>query len=156
MIVPARIKSELKEPLGKLMPASSLKEKKGKKKTIIAVGDVTGKNLIGMKIIPDIWIYDGIVMRKPVKWELEFPTHIVGNPRGNITPSLMRAVDDAVRQGKGRILVKGEEDLATLYCIAVAPIGALVIYGQPKKGMVVVEVSKESRKKAISKIFKCK
>ena len=87
---------------------------------------------------------------------MEFPTHIVGNPRGNITPSLMRAVDDAMRTGEGRILVKGEEDLATLYCIAVAPIGALVIYGQPKKGMVVVEVAKDSRKKAISKIFKCK
>jgi len=156
MIVPARIRAELREPLGKLMPASSLRRLKGKKKMIIAVGDVTGKNLIGMKIIPDIWIYDGMVMRKPVKWELEFPTHIVGNPRSNITPSLMRAVDDAMRQGKGRILVRGEEDLATLYCIAVAPIGALVIYGQPKKGMVVVEVDKESRKKAISKIFKCK
>jgi hypothetical protein len=156
MKVSAKIRAELKEPLGKIVPAPLLKKLKGKKKMIIAVGDVTGKNLIRMKIIPDIWIYDGIVMRKPVKWELEFPTHIVGNPRGNITPSLMRAVDDAVRRGKGRIYVKGEEDLATLYCIAVAPIGALIIYGQPKKGMVLVEVGKESRKKAISKIFKCK
>jgi len=156
MKVSAKIKAELKEPLGKLMTASAMKRLKLKKKMIIAVGDVTGKNLIKMRMIPDIWIYDGIVMRKPVKWELEFPTHMVGNPKGNITPSLMRAVDDAVRKGKGRILVKGEEDLATLYCIAVAPIGALVIYGQPKRGMVVVEVDKESRKKAISRIFKCK
>jgi hypothetical protein len=156
MIVPARIRAELKEPLGKLASASSLKKLKSKKRMIIAVGDVVGRNLIKARISPSIWIYDGMVKRKPVRWELEFPTHIVGNPRGNITPSLMRAVDDAIRQGKGRIYVKGEEDLATLYCIAVAPIGALVIYGQPKKGMVVVEVGKESRKKAISRIFKCK
>jgi len=158
MKVPEKVREELKKPLGKLIPNSAIKTLKGikRKKLIIAVGDVCGKKLQDAKIEPSIWIYDGMEMRKPVKWEIDFPSHVAGNPKGNITPSLMQAIDDCIRQEKGRIFVKGEEDLATLYCIAVAPVGSLVVYGQPKKGIVVVDVDKENKNKAISMIFKCK
>jgi uncharacterized protein (UPF0218 family) len=156
MKVPESVKKILKSPLGRLMGASEIKRLKGKKKFIIAVGDVSGKKLMGAGIDVDLWIYDGMETRKPVKWEIAFPSHIVSNPKGNITPPLMRAIDDALLKKEGKIFVKGEEDLATLYCIAVAPIGSLVVYGQPKKGMVVVDVDKESKKKAVSLIFKCK
>jgi hypothetical protein len=158
MKVPEKIRKELKKPLGRLVGNSEIKKlrAKGKNKFIIAVGDVIGKKLKDAKINADIWIYDGRAMRKPVKWEIEFPSHVVGNPPGNITPSLMRAIDDCIGKGKGRIYVKGEEDLATLYCIAVAPIGSLVIYGQPKEGIVIVDVDKQNKKKAIYTIFKCK
>ena len=158
MKVPEKVRRILKEPLGKLIANSAIKNIKAKlkRKFIIAVGDVCGKKLQDAGIEPCIWIYDGMEMRRQVGWEIDFPSHIVGNPKGNITPSLMRAIDDAVRREGGRIYIKGEEDLATLYCIAVAPLGALVIYGQPKKGIVIVEVNKENKKKAISLIFKCK
>jgi len=154
MKVPSSVKKELKNPLGAVIPRSGLK--KLKRKFIIAVGDVCGKRLKDAKIEPSIWIYDGMEMRKPVKWEIDFPSHVVGNPKGNITSALMRAIDDCVKDEKGRVYVKGEEDLATLYCIAVAPVGSVVVYGQPKKGIVTVDVDKESKKKAISLIFKCK
>ena len=154
MKIPSKIREELKKPLGRIIPDSALKRLG--KRFIIAVGDVCGKRMRDAKIEPNIWIYDGMEGRKPVKWEIEFPTHVVGNPKGNITPPLMRAIDDCIMRGKGRIYVKGEEDLATLYCIAVAPPGAIVIYGQPKKGIVAVDVNKESGKKAVAMIFKCK
>ena len=155
MKVPEKVKKELKKPLGKIISIPAIKNI-AKKKLLIAVGDVTGKKLKDAKADADIWIYDGMEVKKPVKWELEFPTHIVGNPKGNITPSLMRAIDDAIKNERGRIFVKGEEDLATLYCIAVAPLSSVVAYGQPKKGIVIVEVNKENKKKAISLIFKCR
>ncbi|MEM2974502.1 MAG: DUF359 domain-containing protein [Candidatus Micrarchaeia archaeon] len=154
MKIPNNIRRELKQPLGKIIKVSDLKRLR--RKLIIAVGDVVGKRMVDAGIDPNIWIYDGMEMRRPVKWEIEFPTHTVINPRGFITLPLMRAIDDCVKKGKGRIFVDGEEDLATLYCIAVAPIGTLVVYGQPKRGIVVVSVDKENRKKAVSFIFKSK
>jgi hypothetical protein len=47
-----------------------------------------------------------------------------------------------------RIEIDGEEDLASLVCIVTAPMGSLVIYGVPGKGMTVVTV--DSRTKAWS------
>jgi len=158
MKITGSIRKKLKEPLGRLIQEPELKKLKGrmKKSFVIAVGDVCGKRLEKSGINVNIWIYDGKVMRKPVKWKIDFPTHVVGNPSGNITPSLMRAVDNAIRKKYGRIFVKGEEDLASLYCIAVAPLKSFVVYGQPKKGIVVVEIDKENKKKAVSIIFKCR
>jgi uncharacterized protein (UPF0218 family) len=41
--------------------------------------------------------------------------------------------------------VDGEEDLATLPAVVAAPDGASVVYGQPDEGMVLVEVTPETR-----------
>jgi hypothetical protein len=57
-----------------------------------------------------------------------------------------------------RILVKGEEDLAALPAIALAPISSVVIYGLPDEGAVSVIVT-ESKKKEIQSLLdkmKCK
>ena len=51
---------------------------------------------------------------------------------------------------KTRIVVEGEEDLATLAAISLANLGAKVIYGMPDKGMVVVDVNQRSKKRANS------
>jgi len=42
---------------------------------------------------------------------------------------------------------KGEEDLAALLAIAMAPISSVIIYGLPDKGAVVVRVTRTRRKK---------
>ena len=41
--------------------------------------------------------------------------------------------------------IEGEDDLITLLAVFLAPLGSLIIYGQPNEGLVVVEV-KESKK----------
>lgn len=41
------------------------------------------------------------------------------------------------------ILVSGEEDLAVIPCILLSPLETLVLYGQPDKGMVEIEVTLE-------------
>lgn len=136
-------KAKLKKPLGPILSIAKIAQA-AKTTKLIAVGDVCGKVLIEHGIKPWIWIYDGLELRKPVSWKIP-PSHIVAvNPRGNVTASLMRAVDFALKRAKStKIFVKGEEDLAALYCIATAPEGTLIVYGQQKRGIVVVDAVKK-------------
>jgi len=46
------------------------------------------------------------------------------------------------------MVVEGEEDLLTLVVMVTAPLGSLVVYGQPNEGLVLVEVNGEAREKA--------
>jgi uncharacterized protein (UPF0218 family) len=141
------LRKKLKKPLGKLVKNRDLKKffksLRQKKLKIIAVGDVTGKKLIEAGISPDLWIYDGKEMRKKVKWEIPLPTHYAKNPRGKITESLQKAIDDAIKTKNSRVFVDGEEDLSALYCLL--KFNALILYGQPKKGIVAVYPSKKPK-----------
>ena len=87
----------------------------------------------------------------------------VPNPPGRITKELVEGVDDAVKKvikrgQKQIIIVDGEEDLAAVPAILLAPLGAKVIYGQPafsangrirrgepNEGVVVVDVGEERK-----------
>jgi uncharacterized protein (UPF0218 family) len=77
----------------------------------------------------------------------------VENPPGKITRALWRAVKAAV-SAKERIKIEvvGEEDLAALVAIATAPKGAHIIYGLPRRGLVVVEVDDRARSVAVAAI----
>lgn len=139
---------KLKRPLGRILSIAQV-IKIARTKKIIAVGDVCGKALAEHEIKPWIWIYDGKELRKPVQWKIPKANAIAKNPRGNVTTSLMRAIDLAMRKKREtKIFVKGEEDLATLYCIAAAPKNTTIVYGQPSKGIVVADVE---RKRAFAK-----
>ena len=47
-----------------------------------------------------------------------------------------------------RILVSGEEDLLLVPALARAPAGAILMYGQPGEGLVVVRADERSKEKA--------
>ena len=73
----------------------------------------------------------------------------VENPAGTISNSLWKAIESSLsRINNTKITVKGEEDLATLAVISMAPEGAKVIYGMPDRGMVVVDVNQQTKKRA--------
>ena len=75
----------------------------------------------------------------------------VNNNAGTISDELWNAIEAAISDKvKTRIIVEGEEDLATLAAISLANLGAKVIYGMPDKGMVVVDVNQRSKKRANS------
>ena len=75
----------------------------------------------------------------------------VNNNAGTISDELWNAIEAAISDNvKTRIVVEGEEDLATLAAISLANLGAKVIYGMPDKGMVVVDVNQRSKKRANS------
>ena len=112
--------------------------------SIVAVGDVSVATLLGMGIVPDIGIIDG--MTKRVKLDdsemidCSRFTNVLSatNPAGHIMPSLIDAVENALSNDESTIInVDGEEDLAPIIIHCLAPIGTAVVYGQPKIGVVV-------------------
>jgi uncharacterized protein (UPF0218 family) len=150
-----RLRDELKKPLGRLVKdvASVSKEK-----ITIAVGDVASEKLINAGFNPKLCIYDGKTERKDIVVNPSVRSYgvrevRVKNPAGFLMPEVFNAIRKLLSaEGESRIFVAGEEDLTTLAAISEAPSGALVIYGQPKEGMVVVEVDKKSKAK-IAKII---
>ena len=75
----------------------------------------------------------------------------VDNKAGTISNELWASIDEALNTHiNTKIVVNGEEDLATLAVISMVKIGAKVIYGMPDKGMVVVDVNQQEKKRANS------
>jgi uncharacterized protein (UPF0218 family) len=152
------LRRELKAPLGLLIQGSSeltmekLKKiiDKTKPAKIIAVGDKVSGNIIRSGMSFDVAIVDSKIMRKhvtPLKFEAE-KTFNVNNPAGTLTDEACQAIDEAVNlKSRVKVQVNGEEDLLTLAAVLSAPNGSLVVYGQPGKGIVVVSVSDDSKRR---------
>jgi len=163
-VLPLTLRSKLKKPLGMLI-RGSFKETaerfkqivdEEKPPSIVSVGDAVSKNLIENGISPNLIIIDNRVMRKdiapvPLGAELE---RRVKNPAGSITFEALEAIKEALRVNqRTKIIVEGEEDLLALCAIFYAPENSLVVYGQPREGMVVVKATKQ-KKEEVARILK--
>jgi len=115
--------------------------------TIYAVGDVVTHNLQKNGIIPAIAVVDGFTMRSPCNRALTVSGVCirVKNPAGTITNELINALQHAVKHPPVTIQVDGEEDLAVIPLVLAAPIGTIVLYGQPNEGVVFRPVSEEAK-----------
>ncbi|MGQ9588447.1 MAG: GTP-dependent dephospho-CoA kinase family protein [Thermoplasmata archaeon] len=157
--LPEELRSELARPIGDLVSAWGLpKHLKGSPR-VIAVGDVVTITLLQMDLEPDVAVFDYRTQRSEDYRAEERIAKMEGrlvkveNPAGKITRALWRAVREAVNANdRVKVEVRGEEDLASLVAIATAPEGAKVIYGLPKKGLVVVPVNRDTRALAASAI----
>lgn len=147
-----KIRKELKKPFGKIIRINT---KLKAQKNIIAVGDASVYALLKTGIMPKISIVDFLVNRKPAFQNLSQlgfgsanPDVIVKNAPGQISKELIETVDKALKKNHSSvILVSGEEDLAVIPALLLAPLGSTIIYGQPKKGAVQVTVTPESKDK---------
>jgi hypothetical protein len=116
---------------------------------LIAVGDVVTYHLLEAGRQPDVAVIDGKTEREAVDAEIEAAladpdteTCRVTNPPAELSKAMLLALREAIRNPEPvTIIVDGEEDLATLPAIVLAPVGASVIYGQPGTGMVHVTVT---------------
>jgi len=148
-------REELKKPLGKVVRSIGREEIKG---IVVSVGDAVTLWLKNHGIYPRICIIDYRIERKYHNQKIDGEEEIikVKNPPGMITEDLWNAVEKAYKMKKSvRIEIDGEEDLAALPAILMAPAGANVIYGLPSHGMVVVNVGekeKETVKRFIEKM----
>jgi hypothetical protein len=116
---------------------------------IISVGDIVSRNLHAHGFNPQLSITDNKCMRKRIPSGSYAAEHVVHvkNPEGTITEEAIMAIKEELKSGsRTQIIVDGEEDLLTLIAVLHAPEGALVVYGQPNEGIVVVNVT--SKKKA--------
>ncbi len=123
---------------------------------VIAVGDIVTFNLLKAGLVPDISFVDDRTKRGPASDHImhgtkhpRFKTATIENPPGTITDGLLQEISKAMGSDHPvRIFVKGEEDLAALPAIAMAPLSSVVIYGLPDEGAVLVKVT-ESKKREI-------
>ena len=139
---------EFKKPLGKLYvdfedAIPMIKEAS----FLISVGDQTTKNLVDIDLIPDLGIIDNRIQRKDHNYDIIRTENILDadNPAGTITENLWETIEEAISltledSGNRIIVVKGEEDLAVLPCLLIAPEDAVILYGQPNEGLVFVNV----------------
>lgn len=148
-----------REPLGRLIPDGDITreviagELEGG--MLVTVGDATTQRVLEYGILPHIQIVDGLERRakRSPPGGGGVRTIRCANPPGGITRDSVSAVDSALASPDPlRILVDGEEDLLVLPVCAGAPGGAVVMYGQPGRGLVVVRVDQRIRDKANSLI----
>lgn len=166
------MREELRKLHGELFPGDGIEtvrlliENLNNCTKIISVGDIVTFNLLSAGLVPDICFVDDRTKRAPASDKImkvtrnaRFKTMTVENPPGVITEELLHAISDAMSSEKPiQIFVKGEEDLAALPAIAMAPITSVIIYGLPDKGAVLVRVT-EKKKKEIQSLLdrmKCK
>ncbi|MEM2881985.1 MAG: GTP-dependent dephospho-CoA kinase family protein [Candidatus Bathyarchaeia archaeon] len=157
-----RLRAILKEPLGTLLRGAGGSEYTEVAKLIerdgigflISVGDVVSKDLVEKGMRVNVRIVDGRIMRgdADVVHRAHRRTFRARNPPGMIGFPAWGAVREAVSCGGGLVIIDGEEDLLALPAILEAPEGALVVYGQPGEGIVVVKVDKTSKERARSLI----
>ena len=121
----------------------------GSPANLITVGDISTFNVLQCDTIPDISIIDEKTHRKPTDSNIikgiryyTFKMMYVNNPSGCVTSELVCAISEAISINEPvQIMVNGEEDLAALPAILLAPISSVVIYGLPDEGAIVVTVT---------------
>ena len=148
----------LKEPFGRLLQGTPARTMSALNRIIAqtapgritAVGDVVSRETLAAGIDVNLRILDHISMRKPTAaFDLKVKkTYRVKNPAGVITLEAWEAVKQATKDEEALIVVEGEEDLLALPCIVESPNNALVLYGQPAQGLVLVETSQAVRNEA--------
>jgi uncharacterized protein (UPF0218 family) len=149
--LPAEQRDAFKEPMGAVLTdAEELLVSAGE--PLVAVGDVVTYHLEEAGRQPDVAVVDERTEREAVDDEvaaaLREPDVVVENPPATLTRGLLSALSDAVASDESTtVLVDGEEDLATVPAVLVAPDGASVVYGQPGEGMVHGRVDEESRER---------
>ncbi len=145
----------MKTPLGILLPESQVDKSNiekylSKNSYIITVGDRTTEKMIDFGLIPSLQIIDGLEKReKREPPKLDNATElIVDNPAAEITPQSIVMIKKAFTlQLPVRLFVNGEEDLLVLPVCIHAPENAVVLYGQPNQGLVIVGITPEIRNK---------
>lgn len=152
--LPDDVRGEFKEPMGPVF-ADAERLLDGAGRPLVAVGDVVTYHIARTGVPPDVAVVDGRSERE----ELD-STMLAGLPdldrevrvaseAATLSRALVEAMVEAIRNGDEsvRITVDGEEDLATLPAVVVAPDGATVVYGQPGEGMVRVDVDSAVRER---------
>ena len=71
------------------------------------------------------------------------------NPPGMLTNSIFKACSAAISQSENvTIFVDGEEDLVPIPLILMAPLGTILLYGQPNEGLIVREIDIPAKTRA--------
>ena len=155
MKLPENIREQFKTPLGVLLPEDKADKKHileflSENSYIVTVGDRTTEKMIQYDLIPSLQIVDGQEKRKQRDLpKLENVTTLsCDNPAATIAESSINLIKKAFTvKPPVRILVNGEEDLLVIPVCLYAPENAIIMYGQPNEGLVIVKITQEIRNK---------
>jgi len=157
LVLPKYLRCKLKEPLGALVDEQKLLKQLENVENIVTVGDLVTFTLLKHKINPILCIVDYILGRKEYSSGMKKKIQAFGkihikikNPSGIITDELWNAIQlvyNNLEDGPYCIEIDGEEDLAALPAIYMAPSGVTIIYGLPNKGIVVVKATDAQKSK---------
>ncbi len=156
-VLPDKLRDKLKEPIGQLVDEKKLLKILKQETYVVSVGDQVTYTLLKHGISPVFCVVDFKVKRNKIPSDFikliqSFgkKTVKIRNPSGHIVDELWDTIEaayDVLEKGSLRIEVTGEEDLASLAAIFLAPPDVTIIYGLPNKGVVVVKASDENKQK---------
>ena len=157
--LPAELRTRLAAPLGAVYSAEEVESQDFERlvrsaSMVVTVGDRVTDTLGALGRTPDVQVVDGLERRilRDVPAVPYARLITVENPAGTLTTD---AIDGMKRAFLGkkpvRDQVEGEEDLMAMLAIAMAPVSAMIFYGQPGVGVVAVRSNAiaKSRNRAI-------
>ncbi|HKM75530.1 MAG TPA: DUF359 domain-containing protein [Candidatus Bathyarchaeia archaeon] len=158
------VRQQLKNPVGILVEGKSVNcndtlrkaVEKVKPSPTILVGDTITRNAEASGIVADVIIIDNLEKRQESTSRIypgERNIFRLTNAPGTIDANAWDIISCAIQKRKSLVIVEGEEDLLALVAVAVAPLGSLVAYGQPDRGIVIVVVS-DAEKSLVEKIVR--
>lgn len=152
-LLPTSLRTDLAKPLGQLHNSvQKLVASKNNFFKLYVVGDASVANFLKLGIVPNLSIFDFKIQRKEVYakvGDLGFGKgqkyQTVKNEPAEITRGLVIAIYKNLAGSFNLIKVDGEEDLAVLPLVLLAPLGAYVVYGQRNRGIVSIDVSEQKK-----------
>ncbi len=154
--LPANLRDFLKKPVGQLVDEKELLELLQNETYIVSIGDMVTYTLLKNEIEPIFCIVDYKTRRGECSSEMielikSFGNKsvIVENPPATISDDLWNVIEMAyenLKIGSLRIEIEGEEDLASLAAIYMAPSDVTIIYGLPDKGVLVIKPTPENKR----------
>lgn len=159
-VLPEDMRDALREDFGEVVVDDILLESISKADSLVTIGDVVTLFALENGIVPKLSIVDHVTQRDG---DQDFKDRLAGfdeqmeiyvnNPAATITVKLWEEIEKASEGYEAvRIVVDGEEDLASLAAISLFPEGTTVIYGVPNRGAMVILVN-EGIKQRINNIL---
>ena len=152
LLLPESMRAELSRPIGRLARGAEVVGAVKGAKPLVTVGDYTTADLVERGVLPQIAVVDFKTKRiEEPRWHTKLKgvgdwVIVLDNPAGMIRKEVWPVISEAFKsRERVRLEVRGEEDLLALVCIALAPDGAIVAYGQPGEGAVIVRVDPSTR-----------
>src|SRR2546425_11735116 len=154
IVLPEAMREELSRPLGKVVKGADVVAAVTGATPLVTVGDCTTADLVDRGVLPQIAAVDFKTKRiEEPRWHMKLKgvggwVIVLDNPAGVIRKDAWSMLSEAFKsRERVRLEVRGEEDLLALVCIALAPEGAVVAYGQPGEGGVSVRVDRAAKER---------
>ena len=161
--LPIELRSTLARPLGRVFTGVDVEGNEFRKiareaPMVVTVGDRVTDTLGALGRTPEVQVVDRVERRQHRELPAVPYARLVKvkNPAGMVTAEAIEGMRKAFGGKKPvRVKVEGEEDLMAMLAIAMAPISAVVYYGQPGEGVVAVKsnaISKSRNREILAKM----